>query len=89
MTGSATASVGRESNVQGGRCHWRDERDQIDFAGSGRVARPDGFEEGRGERREDRGRRWNTANALAVCTIEAVPQSRLTEKFWNLMRPSH
>ena len=29
------------------------------------------------------GRRWNTANALAISTIEAVHQSRLTEKFWN------
>lgn len=33
------------------------------------------------------GRRWNTANALAISTIEAVHQSRLTEKFWNLLRP--
>ncbi len=33
------------------------------------------------------GRRWNTANALAISTIEAVHQSRLTEKFWNLMHP--
>lgn len=33
------------------------------------------------------GRRWNKANALAISTLEAVHQSRLTEKFWNLMRP--
>jgi hypothetical protein len=33
------------------------------------------------------GRRWNSANALAISTIEAVHQSRLTEKFWNLIRP--
>lgn len=33
------------------------------------------------------GRRWNTANALAISTIEAVHQSRLTQKFWNLIRP--
>ncbi len=33
------------------------------------------------------GRRWNKANALAISTIEAIHQSRLTEKFWNLIRP--
>jgi len=30
------------------------------------------------------GRRWNKANALAISTIEAIHQSRLTENFWNL-----
>lgn len=35
------------------------------------------------------GRRWNTANALAISTIEAVHQSRLTEKFWNLQSPKY
>ena len=38
-------------------------------------------------RRKDHGRRWQSENALAISTIEAVHQSRLTEKFWNLMRP--
>ena len=35
------------------------------------------------------GRRWNTDNALAISTLEAVHQSRLTEAFWNLQRPEH
>lgn len=33
------------------------------------------------------GRRWNKTNALAISTIEAIHQSRLTEKFWNLQSP--
>ncbi|MFV0443521.1 MAG: hypothetical protein ACK5Q5_08115, partial [Planctomycetaceae bacterium] len=30
------------------------------------------------------GRRWNKDNALAISTIEAVHQSRLTKTFWHL-----
>lgn len=33
------------------------------------------------------GRRWQRANAEAISTLEAVHQSRLTEKFWNLKCP--
>lgn len=35
-------------------------------------------------RRKGHGRRWNKAHAEASSTLEAVHQSRLTEKFWNL-----
>ncbi|MFV0442830.1 MAG: hypothetical protein ACK5Q5_04580 [Planctomycetaceae bacterium] len=30
------------------------------------------------------GRRWNKDTALAISTLKAVHQSRLTETFWNL-----